>query len=30
VFSPSIEKLRSKLAHLPVDVKPVFQIEENK
>ena len=28
VFSPSMEKLRSKLVHLPVDVKPVFQIEE--
>jgi hypothetical protein len=27
LFSPSMEKLRSKLVHLPVDVKPVFQIE---
>lgn len=28
VFTPSMEKLRSKLVHLPVDIKPVFQIEE--
>jgi hypothetical protein len=28
VFSPSMEKLRNKLVKLPVDVKPVFQIEE--
>jgi hypothetical protein len=28
VFSPSMEKLRSKLSALPVDIKPVFQIEE--
>jgi hypothetical protein len=30
IFSPSMEKLRSKLASLPVDIKPVFQIEEGK
>jgi hypothetical protein len=29
VFSPSMEKLRNKLSALPVDIKPVFQIEEN-
>ncbi|MDR3665897.1 MAG: peptidase [Ignavibacteriaceae bacterium] len=28
IFSPSMEKLRSKLSSLPVDIKPVFQIEE--
>ena len=28
VFSPSMEKLRSKLSALPVDIRPVFQIEE--
>jgi hypothetical protein len=30
IFSPSMEKLRSKLTILPVDIKPVFQIEEEK
>jgi hypothetical protein len=30
IFSPSMEKLRSKLKSLPVDIKPVFQIEEGK
>lgn len=28
VYSPSMEKLRNKLSGLPVDIKPVFQIEE--
>lgn len=28
VNSPSLETLRKKLDHLPVDIKPVFQIEE--
>jgi len=28
VNSPSLETLRNKLEHLPVDIKPVFQIEE--
>ena len=28
VNSPSMEKLREKLDHLPVDIKPVYQIEE--
>jgi len=28
VFSPSMDILRNKLIHLPVDIKPVFQIEE--
>ena len=27
VFSQSMEKLRSKLVHLPVDITPVFQVE---
>lgn len=30
VLSPSMEKLRNKLSNLPVDVKPVFQIDEIK
>jgi hypothetical protein len=30
VYSPSMEKLRDKLSSLPVDIKPVFQIEEKK
>jgi hypothetical protein len=30
IFSPSMEKLRSKLSSLPVDIRPVFQIEEKK
>ena len=30
VYSPSMEKLRNKLSTLPVDIKPVFQIEEKK
>lgn len=29
VNSPSMEKMRSKLSHLPVDIKPVFQIEKS-
>ncbi len=29
VLSPSLEKLREKLKDLPVDIKPVYQIEEN-
>lgn len=28
VMSPSMEKLRSKLTHLPVDIKPIYQISE--
>ncbi len=28
VISPSMEKLREKLKYLPVDIKPVYQIEE--
>jgi hypothetical protein len=30
VYSPSMEKLRDKLSSLPVDIKPVFQIEEKR
>lgn len=30
VISPSMEKLRNKLSNLPVDITPVFQIEEKK
>lgn len=29
VSSPSLEKLRNKLASLPVDIRPVFQIEQH-
>ncbi len=28
VISPSMDKLRSKLTHLPIDIKPVYQISE--
>jgi len=28
VNSPSMETLRNKLDHLPVDIKPVYQIEQ--
>jgi hypothetical protein len=28
VNSPSLETLRNKLEHLPVDIKPIYQIEE--
>ena len=28
VNSPSMEQLRSKLVHLPVDIRPIFQIEK--
>jgi hypothetical protein len=28
VNSPSLDALRKKLDHLPVDIKPVYQIEE--
>jgi hypothetical protein len=30
VYSPTMEKLRNKLSSLPVDIKPVFQIEEKR
>jgi hypothetical protein len=30
VFTPSMVKLRDKLSALPVDIRPIFQIEENK